>query len=200
MRAESSAKPKLGEWVEVLTEILKKEAKLPKRQRRSTQQLFRGSAWARIWRRARRRCAPPHQLGYVAIGIEKAWGGKQVATAKSTGLPITGPTASIPLTKDELLRGHLQFHVPITRDFALATDIFHDFNRVGGLRENIGVELRFLKLFLPPLPSKWERQFQYGRIRSGTFGGAYPVQEEYYCARSLTGPDRRAPLIPFKIS
>jgi hypothetical protein len=42
----------------------------------------------------------------------------------------------------------------MTRDFALATDIFHDFNRVGGLRENIGVELRLLKLFLPPLPPK----------------------------------------------
>jgi hypothetical protein len=69
-----------------------------------------------------------------------------------TGLPIMGPTASIPLTKDELLRGDLQFQVPMTRDFALPTDIFHDFNRVGGLRENIGVELRFLKLFLPPLP------------------------------------------------
>ena len=32
--------PKLGEWVEVLTEILETEAKLPKRERRSTQRLF----------------------------------------------------------------------------------------------------------------------------------------------------------------
>ena len=32
--------PKLGEWVEVLTEILEKEAKLPQRERRSTQRLF----------------------------------------------------------------------------------------------------------------------------------------------------------------
>src|SRR5271154_6571006 len=32
--------PKLGEWVEVLTEILEKEAKLPKRERRSPQRLF----------------------------------------------------------------------------------------------------------------------------------------------------------------
>src|SRR5438093_11296189 len=31
--------PKLGEWVEVLTAILEKEAKLPKRERRSTQRL-----------------------------------------------------------------------------------------------------------------------------------------------------------------
>ena len=32
--------PKLGEWVEVLTEILEQEAKLPRRERRSTQRLF----------------------------------------------------------------------------------------------------------------------------------------------------------------
>src|SRR3954463_10483811 len=33
--------PKLGEWVEVLTEILEKEASLPRRERRSTQRLFK---------------------------------------------------------------------------------------------------------------------------------------------------------------
>src|SRR5271154_1141928 len=32
--------PKLGEWVEVLTEILEEETKLPRRERRSTQRLF----------------------------------------------------------------------------------------------------------------------------------------------------------------
>ena len=32
--------PKLGEWVEVLTEILEKEARLPRRERRSTQRPF----------------------------------------------------------------------------------------------------------------------------------------------------------------
>src|SRR4030088_584706 len=32
--------PRLGEWVEVLTEILEQEAKLPRRERRSTQRLF----------------------------------------------------------------------------------------------------------------------------------------------------------------
>mgnify|MGYP001189163444 CR=1 FL=1 len=32
--------PKLGKWLEVLTEILKREAALPKRERRSTQRLF----------------------------------------------------------------------------------------------------------------------------------------------------------------
>src|ERR1700720_4777729 len=39
--------PKLGEWVEVLTELLEKKAKLPRRERRSTQRLFRGTARAR---------------------------------------------------------------------------------------------------------------------------------------------------------
>jgi hypothetical protein len=32
--------PKLGNWIEALTEILEKESKLPKRERRSTQRLF----------------------------------------------------------------------------------------------------------------------------------------------------------------
>ena len=32
--------PKLGAWVEVLAQILEKEAKLPRRERRSTQRLF----------------------------------------------------------------------------------------------------------------------------------------------------------------
>ena len=32
--------PKLGAWVDVLTQILEKEAKLPRRERRSTQRLF----------------------------------------------------------------------------------------------------------------------------------------------------------------
>src|SRR5271154_5726008 len=32
--------PKLGEWIEVLTEILEAEARLPRRERRSTQRLF----------------------------------------------------------------------------------------------------------------------------------------------------------------
>jgi hypothetical protein len=39
--------PKLGSWVEVLTEIIEKEAKLPKRERRSTQWAVRGTA--RAW-------------------------------------------------------------------------------------------------------------------------------------------------------
>ena len=37
---EGQPTPKLGVWVDVLTEILEQEAKLPKRERRSTQRLF----------------------------------------------------------------------------------------------------------------------------------------------------------------
>ena len=32
--------PKLGQWLEVLSEILEQEARLPRRERRSTQRLF----------------------------------------------------------------------------------------------------------------------------------------------------------------
>src|SRR6476660_3537018 len=39
--------PKLGDWVEVLTEILELEAKLPKRERRFDAAAVRGAAWAR---------------------------------------------------------------------------------------------------------------------------------------------------------
>jgi transposase len=62
--------PKLGEWVEALSEILEAEAKLPRRERRSTQRLYeelrgRGYAgahdsvhrFARAWREERARVA-----------------------------------------------------------------------------------------------------------------------------------------------
>ncbi len=98
----------------------------------------------------------PKPLQFVAIGIEKSWGGKQIAingTFAATGQPITVPLADFPLTKDDFLRGHFQFQVPLTQEFAVAGDIFHDFDSVGGLRENIGVEIRVVKLFLPPGPA-----------------------------------------------
>src|SRR5271168_2686601 len=40
--------PKLGNWVEILTEILEKEDGLPKRERRSTQRLFERSEERRV--------------------------------------------------------------------------------------------------------------------------------------------------------
>src|SRR6195256_5103491 len=67
--------PKLGDWVEVLTEILEQEAKLPKRERRSTQRLFEelrgrgyggahdsGHRFVKTWRGEKARVAAP---GYV---------------------------------------------------------------------------------------------------------------------------------------
>jgi hypothetical protein len=95
-------------------------------------------------------------LQSVAIGIEKSWGGKQIAINgifAATGLPITMPLANLPLTKDDFLRGHFQFQVPITQAFAIAGDVFHDFGSVGGLRENIGAEIRMVKFFFPPRPA-----------------------------------------------
>src|SRR6478672_1272666 len=44
--------PKLGSWIEVLTEILDKEGHLPKRERRSTQRLFEELFHFRRLRRA----------------------------------------------------------------------------------------------------------------------------------------------------
>ena len=73
--------PKLGEWVEVLTEILEKEAKLPRRERRSTQRLFeelRGRGYdgahdsvhrfVKAWRNERAR-VPVHEMGGVSYGF-----------------------------------------------------------------------------------------------------------------------------------
>ena len=58
------------------------------------------------------------------------------------------------LSKDDYLRGHLQFQFPLARDFLVATDIFHDFDRTGGFKEEIGAELRVIKLFYPQPPAK----------------------------------------------
>ena len=71
--------PKLGEWVAVLAEILEREAKLPRRERRSTQRLFeelRGRGYdgahdsvhrfTRAWREERARV--PHQA-YVPLSF-----------------------------------------------------------------------------------------------------------------------------------
>lgn len=98
------------------------------------------------------RYAKPDSLFFIALGIEKSWGGKQIATGGrfvSAELPFVTPKADLPLHKDELLRGHIQFQIPLAKDVAIAADVFHDFYSVGGFRNNFGVELRFAKLFSP---------------------------------------------------
>ena len=94
----------------------------------------------------------PKTFLFVAVGIEKSWGGEQIATRGSfavAGSSVVVPQSDLSLSRDDFLRGHVQFQVPVTADFAVAADIFHDFDRVGGLRSDIGVEVRLTKLFLP---------------------------------------------------
>ena len=101
----------------------------------------------------------PKPLTFVALGIEKSWGGEQIVTngrltVGGTPAPC-GPTCDPrSLSKDDYLRGHLQFQFPLAQDFAVAADVFHDFTRVGGFREDIGAEIRLTKFFFPQPPSK----------------------------------------------
>jgi hypothetical protein len=107
--------------------------------------------------RAFLRYAPQPTLFFVAAGIEKSWGGEQIAVNGKfavSGLPIVVPAANLSLGRDDFLRGHVQFQIPFTNDFAVAGDVFHDFERVGGFREDIGFEIRLVKLFFPPAISK----------------------------------------------
>jgi hypothetical protein len=98
------------------------------------------------------RYQPTAALFFIAIGLEKSWGGEQSATNGKfavSGLPLVIPQPSLSLTKDEFLRGHFQLEVPIAQDFAIAADVVHDFDRIGGFREDFGVEIRLLKYFAP---------------------------------------------------
>src|SRR5262249_34159149 len=97
----------------------------------------------------------PKPLTFVAVGIEKSWGGEQGATngPVSVGGIIFSPLPDQPLSKGGFFRGHIQFQFPLAADFAVASDIFHDFDRVGGLKNDIGAELRLTKFFIPTQPS-----------------------------------------------
>jgi hypothetical protein len=98
----------------------------------------------------------PMPLGFIALGIEKSWGGEQIATNGRITIPALGglmvSQPDLPLSEDDYLRGHLQFQFPLARDFAVAADIFHDFDRVGGFRDD-GAEIRLTKFFFPGPPS-----------------------------------------------
>jgi hypothetical protein len=101
----------------------------------------------------------PMPFAFVALGIEKSWGGLQTATngaVRLSAIPgvVLATPADLPLTKDDFLRGHLQFQFPLAQDFAVAADVFHDFARVGGFRNDIGAEIRLTKFFFPTPPSR----------------------------------------------
>jgi hypothetical protein len=90
-------------------------------------------------------------LGHVAVGVEKSWGGLQTLTDGSA--TILGPLPNKEILKDDYLRGHLQLTMPLAKDFQVGADLHHDFERVGGYKEEFGAELRFTKFFIPPPPS-----------------------------------------------
>jgi hypothetical protein len=101
--------------------------------------------------------SPQPTFFFLAVGIEKSWGGEQIATNGRfavSGLPIVIQQANFSLGRDDFLRGHLQFQVPVAQEFAVAGDVFHDFDRVGGFRENIGAEFRLARFFFPPPVSR----------------------------------------------
>jgi hypothetical protein len=105
--------PKLGAWVEVLTEILEQEAKLPKRERRSTQRLFeelRGRGYdgahdsvhrfVKAWRNERVR-VPVHAYVPMRFAPGEAyqfdWSHETITLA---GLPLTVKAAEAGLTSE----------------------------------------------------------------------------------------------------
>ena len=95
----------------------------------------------------------PSTFLYAAVGIEKSWGGEQMATNGRfivAGLPVGIPQPNVSIGRDDFLRGHFQFQIPLAQDFTIAGDVFHDFEATGGFRENIGVEVRLAKFFFPP--------------------------------------------------
>jgi hypothetical protein len=100
------------------------------------------------------RYAPaPHQ--FFALGIEKSWGGEQIATGGTVtvqGLGVVATPGPLSISKDDYLRGHLQFGFPLAQDFAVAADLFHDFTRVGGFKDDFGAEIRLTKFFFPAPP------------------------------------------------
>src|SRR3954465_2473881 len=107
--------PKLGEWVEVLTEILEKEASLPRRERRSTQRLFeelpgRGydgahdsvHRFAKAWRHERARI-PVHAYVPMSFAPGEAyqfdWSHETITLA---GLPLTVKAAHMKLSHSRM--------------------------------------------------------------------------------------------------
>jgi transposase len=103
--------PKLGAWVAVLTEILEKEAKLPRRERRSTQRLFeelRGRGYdgahdsvhrfAKGWRDERAR-VPAHAFVPMSFAPGEAyqfdWSHETITLQ---GLPLTVKAAHMKLS------------------------------------------------------------------------------------------------------
>lgn len=82
---------------------------------------------------------------FAAVGIERSWGGEQIARGGTLGA-LSGDTS---LGKDDYLKGHLQFGIPLSETWQVAADITHDFHREGGFKEDFTAELRLSTFFLP---------------------------------------------------
>ncbi len=83
-------------------------------------------------------------LMFAAVGIEKSWGGEQIAKGGVLGALVGDQS----LGKDEYLKGHVQFAMPLSESFQIATDITHDFSRTGSFKEDFTAEIRLMKLFM----------------------------------------------------
>lgn len=84
-------------------------------------------------------------LTFVAIGIERSWGGEQIAKGGVLGALV----GDLSLGKDEYVKGHLQFGFPLSETFQIAADLTHDFHREGGFEEDFTAEIRMSTFFLP---------------------------------------------------
>lgn len=84
-------------------------------------------------------------LAFVAVGIEKSWGGEQIARGGVLG-SIVG---DVSIGKDEYVKGHLQFGFPLSESFQVSADLTHDFEREGSFREDFTAEIRMSTFILP---------------------------------------------------
>ncbi len=128
--------PKLGDWVEVLTEILEQEAKLPKRERRSTQRLFeelRGRGYAgahdsvhrfvKAWRDERLR-VPVHAYVPMSFAPGEAyqfdWSHETITLQ---GLPLTVKAAHMKLSHSRMLFVRVYFRETQERTLKVQTKV-----------------------------------------------------------------------------
>ncbi|MGA7326092.1 MAG: hypothetical protein WBX25_16805 [Rhodomicrobium sp.] len=88
------------------------------------------------------------EAGYVAVGVEKSWGGEQKMYGATGELALLFPGTTLWL-KDDFLKGHVQAVYPVSTDFHVGFDITHDFEREGNFREDFTAEVRFTKFFIP---------------------------------------------------
>lgn len=84
-------------------------------------------------------------LAFLAVGVEKSWGGEQIAKGGTLGA-LSGDTS---LGKDEYVKGHIQFGLPLSETLQIAGDFTHDFHREGGFKEDFTAELRISTFVIP---------------------------------------------------